>query len=69
MATDGACEKVACGMARAVQVSGGVGGVTGAALSDRRAKGNGPPSGFVAAIRKSVRFELGAGADFSYWQC
>jgi len=36
MAADGACEKVACGMAQAVQVSAGVGGVTGAALSDGR---------------------------------
>jgi len=44
-------------------------GITGAALSDGGAKGNGPPSGFVASPGKSVRNGLGSEADFSYWQC
>jgi hypothetical protein len=46
-------------MAQAVQSPGRVGGVTGAALGDGRAKGNGPPSGFVARSGKSVRSRLG----------
>jgi hypothetical protein len=70
MAAEQACEKVACGMALAVHSPGAApAGITGAALSDGRAQGNGPPSGFVALSGKSVRNGLGGKADFSYWQC